>query len=178
MEKFHLKYRHESGAKFTICIKARLTADLTILPLRDCEVCVLIVREGSVEEYTCSLNGYAIIDFVVRAKRLRATGLNFRLWFHVVHHVRKPSYICPPSPPTHPFSIIYLFYTVVFSKLYAFSLPFPNLPPLPTESMCLPSHAQPSHPPFSNLDMSMAVLSNMYIFALPFPTLPPLPYPA
>ena len=40
-------------------------------------MCVLIVREGSVEEY--SLNGYAIIDFVVRAKRLRATGLNFNL---------------------------------------------------------------------------------------------------
>ena len=64
--------------QFTICIKApRLTADLTILPLRDCEVCVLIVREGSVEEY--SLNGHAIIDFVVCAKCLRATGLNFNL---------------------------------------------------------------------------------------------------
>ena len=78
MDKFNLKYRHESGgAKFTISIQSRLTEDLTILPLRDCEVCVLTVREGSVEEY--SLNGYALIDFVVHAKRLRATGQNFHL---------------------------------------------------------------------------------------------------
>ena len=78
MEKFQLEYRHEpGGAKFTIYIKGRLIADLTILPLRDCEVCVLIVRGGSIEEY--SLRGYAIMDFVVRAKRFRATGLNFNL---------------------------------------------------------------------------------------------------
>ena len=53
-------------------VESQLTENLTIVPLRDCEVSIHITRSGSDEEYI--LKGHTLINFVARAFRLRTTA--------------------------------------------------------------------------------------------------------